>query len=100
MMFYDGIPLITSDFLVDTETIASGRFSAKTAGASSSIFAIKAGEGLLAGLTNGGVSVVDIGELETKDAYRYRVRWYVALALFSALAIARIDGISSGDVVA
>jgi hypothetical protein len=41
-MFYDGIPLITSDFLVDTETIASGRFSAKTAGTSSSIFAVKA----------------------------------------------------------
>ena len=99
-MFYDGIPLITSDFMVDTETIASGRFSAKTAGASSSVFAVKAGEGLLSGLTNGGVSVVDIGELETKDAYRYRVRWYVALALFSALAIARIDGISSADVVA
>ena len=30
VMFYDGIPVYESDFMVDTETIASGSFSAKT----------------------------------------------------------------------
>jgi hypothetical protein len=46
------------------------------------------------------IQVEDVGALETKDARRWRVKWYVALALFSTLALARLDGISSGDVVA
>jgi hypothetical protein len=100
IMFYDGIPVFESDFLVDTEAIASGAFSTKTGGASSTIFAVKAGEGRLAGLTNGGIQVENVGYLETKDARRWRCKWYVSLALFSSLAIFRIDGISSADVVA
>jgi HK97 family phage major capsid protein len=100
VMFYDGIPVFESDFITDTEAIASGRFSAKTGGTSTSVFVVKAGEGLLAGLTNGGIQVEDVGSLETKDARRWRVKWYVALALFSTLALARVDGISSADVVA
>ena len=75
-------------------------FSAKTGGSTSSIFAIRAGEGELAGLTNGGIQVEEVGALETKDARRWRCKWYVSLALFSSLAIARLDGISAGDVVA
>ena len=100
VMFYDGIPVFESDFMVDTEAIASGAFSAKTGGASSSVFAVKAGEGQLAGLTNGGIQVENVGALETKDARRWRCKWYVGLALFSTLAVARLDGISSADVVA
>ncbi len=72
----------------------------KTGGASTSIFAVKVGEGRLAGLTNGGIQVENVGALETKDARRWRCKWYVALALFSTLAIACLDGISSADVVA
>ena len=100
LMLYDGVPVIDSDFLVDTEAIAAGAFSAKTGGASTSIFAVKVGEGQLVGLSNGGIQVENVGALETKDARRWRCKWYVAMALFSTLAIARIDGISSADVVA
>jgi hypothetical protein len=100
VMLYDGIPVFESDFMVDTETIASNAYSAKTGGASSSIFALRLGEGSLAGLTNGGIQVENVGALETKDARRWRCKWYVAMALFSTLAIARLDGISSADVVA
>lgn len=100
VMLYDGIPVFESDFIVDTEAIAAAAFDAKTGGASTSIFAVKTGEGRLAGLTNGGIQVENVGALETKDARRWRCKWYVGLALFSTLAIARLDGISSGDVVA
>jgi Phage capsid family len=100
VMFYDGVPVIESDFMVDTETISSAAFAAQTGGASSSIFALKAGEGRLAGLTNGGIQVEEVGALETKDARRWRCKWYVSLALFSTLALARMDGVSSADVVA
>jgi HK97 family phage major capsid protein len=100
VMFYDGIPVLESDFMVDTESISSGAFSSKTGGTASTIFAVKAGEGRLAGLTNGGIQVENVGALETKDARRWRCKWYVSLALFSTLAIARLDGISPTDVVA
>ena len=100
VMFYDGIPVLESDFMVDTETIAAAAYSAKTGGASSSVFAVKLGEGRLAGLTNGGIQVEDVGHLETKDARRWRCKWYVAIALMSALCISRLDGVSSADVVA
>lgn len=100
VMLYDGIPVFESDFVTDTESIAAGIFSSKTGGASTSIFAVKVGEGRLAGLTNGGIQVENVGALETKDARRWRCKWYVGLALFSTLAIARMDGVSSGDVLA
>ena len=100
VMFYDGIPVLESDFMVDTEALSSGAYNAKTGGATSSIFAVKAGEGQLAGLTNGGIQVEEVGALETKDARRWRCKWYVSLALFSTLALARLDGVSSADVVA
>ncbi len=99
-MFWDGIPIIVSDFITDTELLASGAYSASTGGASTSIFAVKMGEGALSGLTNGGVQVERIGALETKDAVRNRVKFYCSQALFSDLALAVVDGISSAAVVA
>lgn len=99
--FYNGIPIAISDFLVDTETIASGAYSAKTGGASSSIFALRFGDmDGVAGLTNGGLQREEIGSLETKDARRHRIKMYCGLAQFSTLALALVDGISSAAVVA
>jgi len=100
LMYYDGIPVIESDFITDTETITSAAFAAKSGGSATSIFAVKVGEGLLTGLTNGGIQVENVGALETKDARRWRCKWYVSLALFSTLALSRLDGVSAADVVA
>lgn len=58
------------------------------------IFAVKFGqEQAVCGLTNGGVRVTDIGELETKPAYRTRIEWYCGLAVFNPLMFARLKGI-------
>lgn len=101
VMMYDGIPVAISDFIGDVETIASSTYSAKTGGSSSSVFALKFGEGAVIGIDNGGIQKERIGSLETKDATRTRVKWYVnGLVCYSTLAIACIDGISSGDVTA
>lgn len=100
-LFYDGIPIIVSDFVTDTEAIASGAYSAKTGGASTSVFALKLGTDLLHGITNGGLQVEDVGRLETKDALRTRIKWYVnGCVLRSTLAVARLDGLSSAAVTA
>jgi HK97 family phage major capsid protein len=98
--FYNGIPIAISDFQLDTETLASGAYSAKTGGTGSTIWALRFGEDGLAGLTNGGLQRERIGSLETKDATRTRVKWYVGMALFSTLAVAKVDGVSAAAVVA
>lgn len=51
----------------------------------------------IAGLTAekmAGISVVDVGEMETKDEHIWRVKWYSGLALFSEKGLAAAEGIT------
>ncbi len=91
---FKGIPILTSDWILQTEAISGGDYSAKTGGTGTSIFACKFGEGSLVGCQNGGIVTKDLGDLETKDATRTRLKWYCSAALFSELALARYDGIT------
>lgn len=98
VLMYNDVPIAISDFITDTEAIASNRFSAKTGGVTSSVLAVRCGEGALVGLDAGnGITPELVGSLETKDASRWRVKWYCAMALYSTLSIARMDGITSAD---
>jgi HK97 family phage major capsid protein len=85
--FYDGIPIGVDDHLSD----------AKTVGAStdcSTVYAVQFGEGGLVGLTGpGGLTIERVGALESKDATRVRVKWYVALALFNESKLSRLVGV-------
>ena len=73
VQFYDGIPVGVSDYISDTKTVGSSSDC-------STIYALQLGEGAVAGLTSpGGLQVETVGSLETKDATRTRVKWYVAL---------------------
>ena len=91
---FKATPIITSDWILQTEAIADADYSAKTGGTATSIFACKFGEGSLVGCQNGGINTKDLGDLETKDATRTRIKWYCSAALFSELALARYDGIT------
>lgn len=88
-LYYDGIPVIVDDFVSDAQTKG-------TSGAvCSSIYALKFGQGIgVMGLEHGGIQVETVGELETKDATRHRIKWYAGLALFSELGTARLEGIT------
>lgn len=94
---YNGIPLLDigktaagADIITRTETQG-------TSTASSSIYAVKfgsdEGDQAVTGLTNGGVQVYDLGELETKPAYRTRLEFYCGLATFGGKAAARLRGV-------
>ena len=86
---YDGIPLIVDDFVPDTQTAGTGTNL-------SSIYALKFGQGVgLMGLEHGGITIERVGELETKDATRTRLKWYCGLALFSELGCAKLTGITA-----
>ncbi len=87
VQFYDGIPVGISDYIADDRTVG-------TSGDCSTIYAMQLGEGALAGLTApGGLQVERVGSLETKDASRTRVKWYVSLALFNTLKLAKLIGV-------
>lgn len=86
---YDGIPILVDDFCPEDETMGTGT-------ALSSIWAVRFGQGHgLMGLEHGGIAIEKVGELETKDATRHRIKWYCGLALFSELGLARLAGITS-----
>jgi hypothetical protein len=91
---WNGIPLGVSDWVLDTHAVSGGLESAATGGNCSSIYAIQLGEGALCGLTAPGyITVEQVGSLETKDATRTRIKWYVSLALFSAVKAAALIGV-------
>jgi len=85
--YYDGIPIGINDWISDNQTVG-------TSTDCSTIYALKFGEDGLAGLTSpGGLQIERVGSLETKDATRIRVKWYVALALFNSLKLAKLIGV-------
>lgn len=88
-LYYDGIPILVDDFIPTNETQGS------SGAVCSSIYALKFGRQGVLGLENGGIQVEPVGELETKDASRWRIKWYVGLALFGTLGLARLKGINN-----
>ena len=87
VQYYDGIPVGICDYISDAKTVG-------TSADCSTIYAVQLGEGALSGLTApGGLQVERVGSLETKDASRTRVKWYVSLALFNTLKLAKLIGV-------
>lgn len=97
---YGDLPIIRNDFITFTETISSSTFATELGGATTSIFGVKFGPKLLSGLQNKGIQKKEIGDLESKDALRWRIKWYVSMALFNKYGLARVDGITNAAVVA
>lgn len=94
---YNGIPFWITDWQLDTHrTTGAGAANVEnstTAGDESVIYAVRMGEGALCGLQSpAGIVVEPIGSLETKDATRTRIKWYVSLALFSSVSVAALIG--------
>jgi len=84
---YDGIPLEVDDNLLDTETQGTNADC-------SSIYAVRFGykTGTM-GLQNGTIQVIPVGDLETKDARRHRIKWYCGLVVFAPYSYVRLAGV-------
>jgi HK97 family phage major capsid protein len=94
VQLYNGIPISINDFILDTHTVSGSVETATTNGVSSTIYAVQFGEDGLCGLTSpGGLQIENIGPMETKDATRHRIKWYVSLALFSTKKTAALIGV-------
>jgi hypothetical protein len=92
MLTHNGIPVIMNEFLAADE--AQG-----TAPATTSVYALRLNEldGLhgIWGGENAGISVENIGTVQNKDATRYRLKWYVGVALKSTRSIGRLKGVTN-----
>jgi hypothetical protein len=93
---YNGIPLLDIGSRADGTLIIPQTEVQGTETAASSIYAVRFGEDegdqAVTGLTNGGVRVKDLGELETKPVLRTRIDFFCGLAVFGKGA-ARLRGV-------
>lgn len=65
-----------------------------------SIYCVSLTDGMLTGIQNGGVDARDLGELQTKPAYRTRVEWYAGISCRHGRAAARLAGVKDAAVTA
>ena len=85
--YYNGIPVHINDWISDTKTVG-------TSTDCSTIYAFTMGEDSVCGLqAPGGLVIEEVGTLQTKDAQRHRIKWYVSVAFFSAVKIAKLIGV-------
>lgn len=89
VLYYDGIPVEIDENIPDTDVQG-------TSGAiCSTIYALSFGfQSGVMGIQNGGIEAVTVGNLETKDAERTRIRWYCGITNFRDIAAARLIGIN------
>ena len=89
---FDGIPVIINDFLAGDETQG-------TNDATCSIYAVRFNEadGLhgIYGGASAGMRLENIGTVQNKDAYRFRIKWYASLVLKSTQSLARLKGVTN-----
>jgi hypothetical protein len=84
---YNGIPVAVSDWVKDSWSVGSSTDC-------SAIFAFNMGEGAVCGLSSPEMIQVErLGSLETKDASRTRIKWYVSMAMFSYVKCAMLSGV-------
>jgi len=94
VQLWDGIPVGVNDWILDTHVLTGSVETATTSGTCSTIYALQFGEGALCGLTSPGhLQAEHIGSLESKDASRTRIKWYVSLALYSSVKAAALIGV-------
>lgn len=105
--YYSDLPILIVDYdnlgdQILSFTEASPDASVNTC---SSLYVVSFGTNMLTGIQGAvdgvyGISVRDLGELETKPVFRTRCDWYNAIAIKHGRSVARLRGITDGAVTA
>lgn len=94
---YNGIPLLDIGSKADGTSIIPQTETSGSSSVASSIYAVKfgqgEGDGAVTGLTNGGVQVKDLGEIDAKPVFRTRIEFFCGLGVFGGKAAARLSGV-------
>jgi len=93
---YNGLPIL----IADKDNNNSEILGYSETGSTASIYIVAFGEGQVQGLENGGMDVRDLGELESKAAYRTRVEWYSCFGVFAPRTAARLKNITDAAATA
>jgi hypothetical protein len=93
---YNGVPLLDIGRKADGSFILPLTETIGTSSVATSIYGVRFGQDesdqAVTGLTNGGIQVEDLGELQVKPALRTRIEFYTGLAVFGRGA-ARLTGV-------
>ena len=96
-VMWNGVPILDIGTTADGTMILPQTETQGTATDASSIYAVKFGQDEgdqgVTGLTNGGVQVYDLGEIDSKPVFRTRLEFYCGLAVFSGTGAARLRGV-------
>ena len=97
VLTYNGVPVLDPGATAAGVQILPQNETQGSSSAASSIYAVKFGQDegdqAVTGLTNGGVSARDLGEVDDKPVFRTRVEFYCGLATFGGKAAARLRGV-------
>ena len=93
---YNDVPIL----IVDKDNTNTDILGFTEASSTTSIYVVNMTEGAVNGLENGGMDVRDMGELDTKPAFRTRVEWYSCFGVFAPRSAARLAGITDAAVTA
>lgn len=93
---YNDLPIL----IVDKDNENNDILGFTEAGSTTSIYVVAFGDGMVQGIENGGMSVRDLGELETKPALRTRIEWFSGFGVFAPRSAARIKNITDVAVTA
>lgn len=99
---YDDLPMIELEDAAGDDTVLP--FSEANPGggsaASTSIYVVSMGPGMLEGIQNGGMSVRDLGEDHDAPSLKTRIEWYAGMTIQHGRAAARLRGIRNAAVTA
>ena len=93
---YNDLPIL----IIDKDNNNTDILGFTETSSTTSIYVLALGEGMVSGLQNGGMDVRDIGELETKPAFRTRVEWYSGFGVFAPRTAARLNLITDAAATA
>lgn len=93
---YNDLPIL----IVDKDNENNDILGFTEANSTTSIYVVAFGDGQVQGLENGGMSVRDMGELETKPSLRTRIEWYSGFGVFAPRSVARLKNITDVAVTA
>lgn len=93
---YNDLPIL----IVDKDNTNTDILGFTEAGSTTSIYIVAFGDGMVQGIENGGMSVRDLGELETKPALRTRIEWFSGFGVFAPRSAARLKNITDVAVTA
>ena len=93
---YNDLPIL----IVDKDNENNDILGFTEANSTTSIYVVAFGDGQVQGLENGGMSVRDMGELETKPSLRTRIEWYSGFGVFAPRSAARLRNITDVAVTA